>query len=191
MRHNSQSADLAGHRALGPKTLYALGVLACLSALYSVPASAGCMNPRSAASQHIFGPHAGKWGGGHAPTHTIVGTWHVTYTLEGAPFADAFIQWHSDGTEWENINLPILDGNLCLGSWTESGANTFTRNHYGWTYDGEGNLTGYFGEVETDLLSRDGNSYSGNFAMKSYDLNGNEIPGSEAAGTAVADRLAP
>jgi hypothetical protein len=41
----------------------------------------------------------------------IVGTWHVSYTVEGSPFAQAFIQWHSDGTEWENINLPVLGGN--------------------------------------------------------------------------------
>ncbi len=29
----------------------------------------------------------------------------------------AFIQWHSDGTEWENINHPVLGGNICMGSW--------------------------------------------------------------------------
>lgn len=187
-----ESTDPAERRVFGPRALYALGVLAFLSGLYSVPASAGCLNPMSSGgAHHLAGPFAGKWGGGHAPTHTIVGTWHVTYTLEGAPFAEAFIQWHSDGTEWENINLPILEGNLCLGSWTESGTSTFTRNHYGWTYDGAGNLTGYFNETETDALSKDGNSYAGTFAMKSYDLNGNEIPGSEATGTASADRLGP
>lgn len=180
------------NRVFGRKTLYALGALALLSALHSVPASAGCMNPRSSAGPHeLAGPFAGKWSHAHAPSHTIVGTWHVSYTLGGVPFGEAFIQWHSDGTEWENINLPILEGSLCLGSWTESGANKFTRNHYGWTYDTGGNLTGYFNEVETDALSKDGNSYSGNFDMKSYDLNGNEIAGSEATGTASADRLGP
>lgn len=186
-----ESTDPAELRVFGPRTLCALGVLAFLAGVYSVPASAGCLNPRSAGAYHLAGPFAGKWRGIHAPTHTIVGTWHVTYTLEGAPFAEAFIQWHSDGTEWENINLPVLEGNLCLGSWTKSGANTFTRNHYGWTYDTGGDLTGYFNETETDVLSNDGNSYTGTFDMKSYDLNGNEIAGSEATGTASADRLGP
>ncbi|HTV78081.1 MAG TPA: hypothetical protein VMF03_07485 [Steroidobacteraceae bacterium] len=168
----------------------ALGCLAVASLMITVPARAGCMNPRSAAAQRFVGPH-GKWGSGHALVHTIVGTWHVTYSLQGAPFAEAFIQWHSDGTEWENINLPILDGTLCLGSWNESGKDQFTRNHYGWLYDGAGNLTGYFQETETDLLSKDGSSYSGTFDQTSYDLDGNVIAGSEATGTASADRLGP
>ena len=31
----------------------------------------------------------------------IVGTWFVTYMAGGAPAGQAYIQWHSDGTEWE------------------------------------------------------------------------------------------
>lgn len=187
-----KSANPPEYRVIGRKMLYALGVLALLSALHSVPASAGCMHPGLSGGPHgLAGPFAGKWGRNDRPSHTVVGTWHVSYTLEGSPFAEAFIQWHSDGTEWENINLPILDGTLCLGSWTQIGPNTVTRNHYGWTYDSAGNPTGYFNEVETDVLSKDCNSYTGTFEMKSYDLNGNEIPGSEATGTSAANRLGP
>ena len=49
----------------------------------------------------------------------------------GAPAGEAFIQWHSDGTEWENINFPILGGNICMGSWKQSDANHVFRNHWG------------------------------------------------------------
>src|ERR1700761_2243389 len=47
----------------------------------------------------------------------IVGTWHVTYTSNGKYFAQAFMQWHRDRTEWEHITQPVLGGNICMGSW--------------------------------------------------------------------------
>jgi hypothetical protein len=31
---------------------------------------------------------------------------HAGCTSGGAPFADAFIQWHNDGTEWEQVEIP-------------------------------------------------------------------------------------
>jgi len=49
----------------------------------------------------------------------IVGTWQVSYTTGGSPSGEAFIQWHDDGTEWENIDFPILGGNICMGSWRQ------------------------------------------------------------------------
>jgi hypothetical protein len=124
--------------------------------------------------------------GGHAH-NSIVGTWHVTYTTEGAPGGEAFIQWHSDGTEWENINFPILSGNICMGSWKTEGKR-ISRNHFGWLYD-NGSLTGFFNETETDELSKDGNSYTGNNDLKIYDLNGTLQV--ELHGTASAKRIAP
>jgi hypothetical protein len=57
-------------------------------------------------ANHDFGSH-----------RSVVGTWLVSYTFGGAPGGDAFIQWHSDGTECENINHPVLGGNICMGSW--------------------------------------------------------------------------
>jgi hypothetical protein len=66
---------------------------------------------------------------------TAEGAWHVSYMTGGAPGGEAFIQWHSDGTEWENINFPILGGNICMGSWKETDGNHVFRNHFGWLYD--------------------------------------------------------
>lgn len=118
----------------------------------------------------------------------IVGTWHVAYTSFGAPFADAFIQWHADGTEWENINLPVLDGNICMGSWRSVDATHVLRNHFGWVY-ANGIASGYFEETETDEVSQDGNSYTGVNETTIYDLSGNvqvKIPG-----TSTATKIAP
>lgn len=118
----------------------------------------------------------------------IVGTWHVTYTTEGSAGGEAFIQWHNDGTEFENINFPILGGNICMGSWKPVDRTHVFRSHVGWLYT-NGLLSGYFTETEADEVAQHSNSYSGINDTKIYDLDGNiEV---ELAGTAVATRISP
>jgi hypothetical protein len=168
------------------KTLLVLGALTLTSAMHALPAMASCTDPRSA--QPISGMSrllAGAAGNHDMGWHSsIVGTWLVSY----GPAGEAFIQWHSDGTEWENINHPVLGGNICMGSWKVLDAHRVFRNHFGWLYDG-GLLTGYFNETETDELSKDGNSYTGTNELKMYDLSGNIT--ADLTGTASATRLAP
>jgi hypothetical protein len=118
--------------------------------------------------------------GGH---NGIVGTWQVSYTSGGSPAGEAFIQWHDDGTEFENIDFPILGGNICMGSWQQLPHRQVSRSHIGWLYT-DGNLTGYFTETETDTVSHDGDSYTGNNDTKIFDLDGNmqvEFPGTSDA----------
>jgi hypothetical protein len=117
----------------------------------------------------------------------IVGTWVVVYATDGTTTGEAFIQWHSDGTEWENINYPVLGGNICLGSWRAVDQSHVSRNHYGWLYD-NGILAGYFDENETDELASDGNSYTGINTTVLYFLSG---PPVILKGTASAKRIAP
>jgi len=50
-----------------------------------------------------------------------------------------------------------------------------------------GLAVGYFNETETDELSKDGNSYTGNNETKIYDLGGNLQ--AEVTGTASATRI--
>ena len=178
------------------KTLLGLGAITLTAAMYAAPASAGCTDPRNphaySTTPHAFAPASAagmsEGNNGHA-NRSIVGTWLVTYTTEGAPGGEAFIQWHSDGTEWENINFPILGGNICMGSWKETEGNHVFRNHWGWLYDGSGNLAGYFNETETDEVSKDGNSYHGNNETKIYDLGG--ALQADVTGTASAKRITP
>ena len=116
----------------------------------------------------------------------IVGTWLVTYT--GGLAGEALIQWHSDGTEWENIDYPILGGTICMGDWKAVDDRHVRRSHTGWLYT-NGILSGYFTETETDEVARNGSSYSGTNDAKFYDLDGNMF--AEAAGTASAKRISP
>jgi hypothetical protein len=177
------------------KTLLALSAITLTSAMYAVPATASCADPRMATalsgmphlsaqmSAAAANPESGEW-----EWHgSIVGTWLVTYTTEGAPGGEAFIQWHSDGTEWENINLPPAGG-ICMGSWKMIDAHRVFRNHFGWLFD-SGMVSGYFNETETDTLSRDGHSYTGFNELKMFDLNGKMT--ADLTGTASATRLPP
>jgi hypothetical protein len=61
---------------------------------------------------------------GQAASTSIVGLWHVTYSAGGQLFYEAFDQWHSDGTEFENANLPAVLGNVCMGVWKRVSSQT-------------------------------------------------------------------
>jgi len=159
---------------------------------------AACMDPRVAAQPSSFDQMSAMtlqkvaavgMSNNARVGKNIVGTWHVTYATEGTAYAEAFIQWHSDGTEWENINFPILGGNICMGSWTVVDRTHVSRYHVGWLYT-DGNLSGHFIETETDEVSADGNSYSGNNDTKFYAF-GSDVPFMEVIGTAEATRISP
>jgi len=170
---------------------------AAVLTLSGVAAHAGCADPRTVDRSGAFQvmpaltlqkSMSGNNSNSENAGGNIVGTWHVTYTAGGSPFGEAFIQWHSDGTEWENIDFPVLGGNICMGSWKQVGRRQFSRNHIGWSYD-NGKLSGYFTETETDEVAFDGNSYSGLNDSKIYDLNNHLL--AEVQGTSAATRISP
>jgi len=178
------------------------GAAAVAALTLGFTAHAGCADPRVAGPQGTFehvaplqldlGASASHFEGRNA-AEKIVGTWHVAYTTVGGPPGEAFIQWHSDGTEWENINYPVLGGNICLGSWTALDESRVFRNHYGWLY-GNGALIGFFNETETDVVAWDGKSYSGFNDTKLYFYPvppATEGMTMELKGTASATRIAP
>jgi hypothetical protein len=98
-------------------TLIAVAAVTTFSAASS---HASCMDPRTSASAQIPIPMPPRTNtssaNGENASKNIVGTWLVTYTFGGAPAGQAYIQWHSDGTEWENINHPIEGGSTQTAS---------------------------------------------------------------------------
>jgi len=121
---------------------------------------------------------------------SIVGLWHVVYTTtSGAPFGVSFKEWHSDGTEFENIDHSAVVGNVCFGVWKQVGFRTVRLHHTGWTFDGSGNPTGSFTIDETDTIAPNGMSYIGNFDFKVFDTNGDYIPNTETTGTIASSRI--
>lgn len=172
-----------------------IAAAAVATALGTYSAQAGCADPGAVLSGSVRVPPpivlpAPALPSAHRTgdaSKLIVGTWLATYVVEGNPFGQAYIQWHSDGTEWESINLPISGGNVCVGSWTKVDAKNVSRNHWGWLYT-NGVLSGYFNETETDKVARDG-TYAGTNDQKIYDLNGNLL--NEVTGTSSAVLIAP
>jgi hypothetical protein len=163
-----------------------LALAAAAALLGAATAHASCADPRAMSSiqpRVMLHAPAGANAFHQGPAaRNIIGTWLVTYSVGGTPTGQAYIQWHADGTEWENINLPIEGGTLCMGSWKTVDNDHVARNHYGWLYT-NGLVTGYFNETETTEVKSDG-TYTGNTHMKVYDLYGNlqvEFDGSSSA----------
>jgi hypothetical protein len=162
----------------------------------ALSAQAGCVDPRLTGSMPMRqmpivalpAPVPAANAKSQSAAHNIVGTWQVTYRVEDQPFAKAFIQWHDDGTEWENIDLPVESGNLCVGSWKAIDYKHVYRSHIGWLYT-EGTVSGYFTETETDLVSPSGTTYKGTNEQKVYDLKGNLQ--ADVTGTSSATKLTP
>ena len=121
----------------------------------------------------------------------IVGMWQVKFTAEGntgsgappdgTPIDNAFVQWHSDGTEIMNSGRPAQDGNFCLGVWKRTGKSSYKLNHFALGNDttnapsGIGNPAGPTQIRENIVLSHDGNSYCGSFTLDAYDTSGNNV----------------
>jgi hypothetical protein len=116
-----------------------------------------------------------------------VGTWTTALSVNGNVILNTIIQWHNDGTEFDNADLPPTGGNTCEGSWVSTGTRTVHRYHLGWTFDTDSNPNGMFVLTEDDKLARDGNSYKGTFDQKFYDTNGNLV--NEISGTVAAKRV--
>ncbi|HKT40911.1 MAG TPA: hypothetical protein VJQ86_00985 [Rhodanobacteraceae bacterium] len=103
---------------------------------------------------------------------------------DGAPVDHAYVQWHADGTEIMNSGRPAADGNFCMGTWAQTGARTYTLNHFmlSWVQnvDADGvaidnTFVGPASIQETVTLSKDGSSYSGTFVLTQYDTHYNII----------------
>jgi hypothetical protein len=123
---------------------------------------------------------------------TIVGMWHVTYTIGDTDtvFNKTLDQWHSDGTEFENADLSPLGGNICMGVWKQVGARTVHLHHIGLLFSPDGlDATGSFTLDETNTVAANGETYSGTFVFKVYDTNGNFVSGSEVDGKIAATRI--
>lgn len=104
-------------------------------------------------------------------------------------FGVSLKEWHSDGTEFENIDHSPVVGNICFGVWKQVGARTFRLHHTGWLFDDNGNPTGSFIIEENDTVWLNGLNYSGTFVFKVYDKNGDYVSGSEVTGTIAAKRI--
>ena len=122
---------------------------------------------------------------------SIVGLWDIRFLAGDQVVDEGFDVWHSDGTETLNDTPPPVTGNICLGVWAQPGRNTFKLRHPSWVFD-EATNTQVVGQAtirETVTVSRDGNSFSGNYTVDVTDTSGNLLQHFE--GDVKATRIRP
>lgn len=177
------------------KLIVAVGVI-LMGTIFTAKASAECVSlnsPRALKPQSWQGDELFQQGSLRlvSDDDPIVGMWQVKFIAEGntgsmAPPDDtvidnAFVQWHSDGTELMNSGRPAQDGNFCMGVWKRTGTSSYKLNHFalGNTADnapsGIGFPAGPTQIRENIILSRGGNSYSGWFTLDAYDTSGHNV----------------
>jgi len=179
----------AGHGLLRrsiPLALVGLSVL-----FTSLGAKAACGDPTrfglSAVPRMPFLAQMTGGGDQAANNNSIVGLWHVSYVSGGELFYEAFDQWHSDGTEFENAYAIPTEGNVCEGVWKQVAPRTIKLSHIGWNFDPSGNPAGTFTLTETNVVSSDGATYQGSFDYRLFDVNGTLLD--DIKGTLTATRI--
>ena len=111
---------------------------------------------------------------------SIVGLWHVQFTVGDQTIQEAFQIWNVGGTEVHNPNVDPRTGNVCLGVWRHAKNGAFKLAHRVWRYDENGTFMGTINLSETLTLGEDGKTHSGSFVLDFYDPSGNfqfEVPG--------------
>ena len=133
---------------------------------------------------------------------SIVGLWHVIYTATSASgpfpptpfeFNSSYKMWHGDGTEFENVGLPPVGGNICYGVWKKLPNGSVKLHHIGQIFDPvTGKLANIFTVDEVNTVDHKGKTYSGYFDFKMYeptDTFGTGTPLAEVKGTTAATRI--
>lgn len=139
----------------------------------------------AAALLTCFGLSATARGEGHA---AIVGLWKVNYTsTTGGPPAITFDQWHVDGQEIETAN--VFPGAICQGTFKRIGDRKFQLYHVAWTFDSNGQYSGYWDETLIATVAANGRTYTGTYSRDFYDTNDNFL--FEDDGTLTAAKLTP
>ncbi|MGA9718156.1 MAG: hypothetical protein WBQ79_07725 [Acidobacteriaceae bacterium] len=105
---------------------------------------------------------------------SIVGFWHFKQ-MSGMNLFDAgYDQWHSDGTEIYNSGGRAPDTqSFCMGVWQQIGPRHYFLNHRAIGWEPGGTTPAYVATVLEDVtLSPSGNTFSGSYIVKLYDLTG-------------------
>jgi hypothetical protein len=95
--------------------------------------------------------------------------------------ANAFQQWHSDGTEIHNSQAPAAAGNICLGVWKKTGKSHYTLNHFYLNSDPTTDTLHARVQLREEIdLSHSGDEHFGIVTFDVYDLAGNLLDHTQA-----------
>jgi hypothetical protein len=164
------------------------GVMASLAQLPSFQSRSG----QAAAAGTLGAVDAAK-------TPTIVGLWHVLFTTtsndvgipSGAIVDNAYVTWHSDGTELMNSARPPVTGSFCMGVWTQVPPRSYRLKHIALAWNSTG--TEFVGPaiiLEDVRLGPNDDSYEGTFTIDQYAADGTTRL-AHIEGTLAATRITP
>ena len=160
----------------------------------SASAFASCgdsLSEMAAGRAGVVQSHSAQLGAGSARSQSasssIVGLWHVLFTVDGQTIQEAYQVWNKGGTEIHNPNIDPRSGSVCLGVWKRGPHGTYILAHRVWNYDSNGNFLGTIQLSETLTVSQDGTSHTGSFASKFYDPSGAFLM--EVDGDVTGDRI--
>jgi hypothetical protein len=130
---------------------------------------------------------------------SIVGLWHAVFTTTsndvgippGTVVDNAYVTWHSDGTELMNSSRPPMTGSFCMGVWEQVPPRSYRLRHIALAWDDSG--THFVGPVlvHADVtLSPKDDSYEGTFTFDQYAADGTTRL-AHIEGTLAATRITP
>jgi hypothetical protein len=164
-------------------------IAAALTAFSFVPAHAqgnpGCTTAATAL-QEIIRPIA-RDGAANCPT--LVGTWQVTVSPDGAPPFQAVNTFLADGNsvEFDNGNPPGTQ-TIATGPWQKTGPSDYVMLEVNQIFDPQGNFAGTVQVRATITLDDKGNQFTSKFQVTVLDPDGNTV--FQGTGTAIGKRLA-
>ncbi len=126
---------------------------------------------------------------GKSPSMT--GLWKTVFVADGTVVNLGFNTWHDDGTEWAvDGSVPPSGGNVCPGVWERIGQRSYRTIHPAFNYDASNtHIVSITIERLNVSISRDGNTYEGDFTWDNYDLQGNLLSDSSVAGRVTGTRI--
>ena len=87
---------------------------------------------------------------------SMVGLWHIQFTVGGQTIQEAYQLWNAGGTEVHNPNVDPRGGSVCLGVWKHASHGAYKLAHRVWSYDTSGNFMGTIHLSETLTLGEGG-----------------------------------
>jgi len=118
---------------------------------------------------------------------SMVGLWHIQFTVGDQTIQEAYQLWNAGGTEVHNPNVDPRAGNVCLGVWKHTSNGALKLAHRVWNYDTNGNFLGTIHLSETVTVGQGGNTHSGSFTLDFYDPSGNFV--TEVTGNVTGERI--
>src|SRR5882672_7474590 len=162
--------------------LSASALASCGDSLSAMAAGAAAVQSQSRPAQR--NSESAQNAGNHP---SIVGLWHVQFTVEDQTIQDGYQIWNVGGTEVHNANVDPRGGFVCLGAWKRAPHGVFKLVHRALQYDTNGNFLGTIHLSETLTLGNGGNTHSGSFTLDFFDPSGNFL--FEVAGSVTGERI--